>query len=498
MKTTLIQIDPHDDLTSIKDKMTWAISSRMLLFFPNGYPLDQSPLTMKLIKRFAEANGARVALVTRNRIMRAIAEEQGIPCFPSAPQAEKKNWPQPKAKTTQRRIQGAEQIIKQKDGVRTQQRTKSPVRTQRVITVLILMIVLVAASVLFVPTAHITFYPVLTNQEMSIKVMADPSVNTSLENGKIPAQKITMLVSGELAGDSSGKVSIPKSKATGEVQLVNLTTKSVILARGTIVSTGGTTPVEFYLTKEISLPGSTNEIKIASIEAVMAGAGGNVPSKSIIHISGFEQSVSISNSIPTIGGLEQSYPTPTSLDYEKLESQLREQLLSKCKNEIENEVTIGQRILAPSVELGEIVSKTQTPKIGEPSDRAILSLETECSAIAINETDENQLAKMFLDQGLPQGLLPVDDKIVIENTSLATKNSDGIFSWNETVNRELMQSWDVEKVMRMISGKSIDNASLILSNAFMQINEAEMIITPQWWKYVPILPAKIETEFRSE
>jgi hypothetical protein len=498
MKTTLIQIDPHDDLTSIKDKMTWAKSSRMLLFFPNGYPLDQSPLTMKLIRRYAETNGARVALVTRNRIMREIAEEQGILCFTSAPQAEKKTWQKPKEKISQRTIQGAEHIIKQKNGITISQKKKSPVRVQRIITVFILMTLLVIASVLFIPSAHITFFPELTLQEMSFKVMADPSVNTIIVNGNIPAQKTTIGLSGELAGDSSGKVSIPKSKANGEVELVNLTAKSVILARGTIVSTGGTTPIEFYLTTDISLPGSTNEAQSAPIEAVMAGAGGNVSSESIIHISGFEQSVSITNLLPTSGGFEQSYPTPTDLDYEKLESQLRDQLLTKCKNEIKDNVSEGERLLEPSVGLDEIISKSQTPKIGEPSDRAILSLEIECSALVIKEIDENQLAKVFLDQDLPPGYLPVDNQILIERTSPITKNSDGLYSWNVNAYRKLMQSWDLEKVMKMISGKGIGEASGILSSAFMQINEAKVIITPQWWKYLPILPGKIEVEFRSD
>lgn len=498
MKTTLIQIDPHDDLTSIKDKMTWAKSSRMLLFFPNGYPMDQSPLTMKLIRRFAEANGARVALVTRNRIMREIAGEEGIPCFASAPQAEKKNWPKPKQSINQRTIQGAENIILKKNGVKNQPKKKSTLGIQRSITVLILLILLVLSFMIFIPSAKITFFPELIPQAISYKVIADPTINTVLTGGSIPLEKITTSISGEIAGDSTGRVSIPKTKATGEVSLINLTTKNVILPRGTIVSTGGTKPIEFYLTTDISLPGSSKEIHTAAIEAVTAGVEGNVTSNSIIHISGLDQSVSITNLASTSGGFAQSYPTPTAADYEKLENQLMEQLLVKCKNEINVKVSEGELLLEPSVGIDQITSKSQTPKIGEPSDRANLSLEMECTALVVEEKDEFAVAKLKLDQDLPLGLLPVNDQVKLERISPITRNSEENYTWTVNASRELMQSLQKDKILKMISGKPIEEVREILISAFKQTKEAELKITPRWWKRLPILPGKIEVEFWSE
>ena len=252
MKTTLIQIDPHDDLTSIKDKMTWAKSPRMLLFFPHGYPLNQSPLTMKLIRRYAETNGSRVALITRDRVMREIAEEQGIPCFSSAPQAEKKSWGAINQTKPLGTIKGVEKITELKTITPSQTKSKR-YPFQKIISVFLLLGVGVFSLLFFIPSAHIVLYPVRTQQQIEYQVIVNPGAVTVDISGNIPSEQLSIQVSGDASGISSGKVVVPKAKATGEISITNQSNKTVTLPKGTIVSTSGLSPIEFYLTSAVSL-----------------------------------------------------------------------------------------------------------------------------------------------------------------------------------------------------------------------------------------------------
>ena len=497
MKTTLIQIDPHDDLISIKDKMTWAKSQRMLLFFPKGYPLDQSSLTMKLIRRYAEANGTQVGIITKNHIMREIASEQDIPCFISAPQAEKKTWPQPKQLIPTKQSQGLEKIIEKKKVVNGSPKSKRILNLQKIITYSILLIISLAGLMVILPSATITIYPETSKQDISYQVIADPGSNGVNINGTIPAAKVSISVSGDLAADSTGKIIIPKTRATGEIEIKNLTDKALVLPRGTIVSTNGSPAIEFYLTADVTLPSSSDGIKNVAIEAVNAGEIGNVGSNQITKVAGLEQSISIANSKATNGGTQQSFSTPSESDYANLEISLRTGLLSKCKNGFITEGTENGTLLEKSVAIDKVITRTQTPKVGEPSERAVLSLEVSCSALVVNQNDEKQLAKLLLDQEIPNLLTPVNDQIAVEAASPISVNSQGQFTWNATASRDLMQNWYKDNVLKLITGKKRMDAEEILKEAFRQTKIAQIEITPRWWKWMPFIPDRITVEIGS-
>jgi len=496
MKTTLIQIDPHDDLTSIKDKMTWAKSSRMLLFFPHGYPLNQSPLTMKLIRRYAETNGARVALITRDRVMREIAEEQGIPCFSSAPQAEKKSWGAINQTKPLGTIKGVEKITELKTVTPSQTKCKRyPI--QKIISVFLLLGVGVFSLLFFIPSAHIVIYPVQAQQQIDYQVIVSPDVETVEISGNIPSEQLSIQVSGDLSGRSSGKVVVPKARATGEISITNQSDKTVTLPKGTIVSTSGLSPIEFYLTFAVSLaPSAATTIK-APIEAVMAGESGNVASGMITTIGGLDNVVSINNLKPTLGGLEQSFPTPTASDYKKLEENLRIQLLSICKNEMNGKTKEGTFLIENTFELGEENSRNQIPAIGEPSDSATLSMKITCNAIGYLVEDEKLLAKMILDQNLKNGLMPLNDIIQIEKVTGVSLTTDKKYSWAEQASRELMPEMDKQSLVNLLSGKSDKETSNLLNQAMNQTKPAEISIKPAWWSWMPLLPNRIVIEIGS-
>lgn len=498
MKTTLIQIDPHDDLISIKDKMTWAKSQRLLLFFPKGYPLDQCPLTMKLIRRYAEANGTHVGIITKNHIMREIASEQDIPCFTSAPQAEKKNWPQPKQAMPTRTYQGLQQLVEKKDAVADLPKSKRVINVQKIISFLILFLFSLAGLIAIFPSASITIYPKTTRQEVSYQVIANPESPGVDISGIMPAKKLFISISGDIAGDSTGKIVIPKTRATGEVQIKNLTNKVLVLPRGTIVSTKSNLPIEFYLSADVSLPPSSDVVKSVAVEAVNPGEIGNVNINQITEIAGLEQSILISNSEPTEGGTQQSFSTPSDGDYMNLENSLRTQLLSKCRNKFSSAIEENQVLLEKSIEIDTVLTRTQTPKVGEPSERAVLSLEVSCSALVVNQNDDKQLAELLLDQELPKQMVPVNDQITVTITSPIFVNSQGLFTWNAIANRDLMQNWNKDNTLISISGKNIEDARKIMMDALDQTQIAQIEVTPYWWRRMPLIPNRIKVVIGSQ
>jgi hypothetical protein len=67
MKTQLIPLESHDDLISIRDRMSWAKTPRILLVWPKSERIPLRPLDLKVLQRHATSLGAQLGLVTRHR-----------------------------------------------------------------------------------------------------------------------------------------------------------------------------------------------------------------------------------------------------------------------------------------------------------------------------------------------------------------------------------------------------------------------------------------------
>src|SRR5512141_707146 len=93
MKTQIITLESHDDLISVRDKLSWAKTPRILLVWPKYEKVTLRLLDLKVLQRHADSLGARLGLVTRRSNVRRDAESLGIPVFRSTTDAQKEAWP---------------------------------------------------------------------------------------------------------------------------------------------------------------------------------------------------------------------------------------------------------------------------------------------------------------------------------------------------------------------------------------------------------------------
>src|SRR5512147_3161918 len=94
MKTQIITLESHDDLISIRDRMSWAKTPRILLVWPKSERIPLRPLDLKVLQRHAATLGAQLGLVTRHRNIRRESQALGIPVFISTGQAQRNPWPE--------------------------------------------------------------------------------------------------------------------------------------------------------------------------------------------------------------------------------------------------------------------------------------------------------------------------------------------------------------------------------------------------------------------
>src|SRR5512147_2147027 len=96
MKTQIITLESHDDLISVRDRMSWAKTPRIILVWPKYEKITLRQVDLKVLQRHALSLGAQLGLVTRTRRVRQDAEALNIPVFESAGQAQRVAWPKPR------------------------------------------------------------------------------------------------------------------------------------------------------------------------------------------------------------------------------------------------------------------------------------------------------------------------------------------------------------------------------------------------------------------
>ena len=86
----VIELEDHDDVNTIRDRLMTAQSTRVLLVIPWDSPSLRKPVDLQMVQRFAEMNRIEVAIVSTEGDIRTAARECGLPAFRTVDAAQRK------------------------------------------------------------------------------------------------------------------------------------------------------------------------------------------------------------------------------------------------------------------------------------------------------------------------------------------------------------------------------------------------------------------------
>src|SRR5207253_851304 len=98
MKLQVIQLEPYDDVISVRDRLTFVNSERVLLVWPRAASVLRRKLDLVLIQREAARRGARLALITQDLSVIDYAAELNISTFESVDDCYRAKWKRPLSK----------------------------------------------------------------------------------------------------------------------------------------------------------------------------------------------------------------------------------------------------------------------------------------------------------------------------------------------------------------------------------------------------------------
>jgi hypothetical protein len=494
MKTQLIQLDPSDDMISVRDKMGWSQTSRILLVWPEEGQILTRRLELLLVQRHSSQLGAQLALVTQSTTVRDIAQELHIPVFENSRQAQNTRWRGRRRKPFQpRRANPPPDManLRLQRGQRKPGWQEHPIARYSLFGISGLAILVLV--LFFLPGARITLNPETQNQTITLPVTASVGYQKVNLAGELPARWQRVVVEGRASLSTSGSVLIPGEAAIGAITLTNLTTQAVRVPQGLIVSTLDAKPVRFFTTKAgVVSPGPGRTLTLA-VQALAPGETGNLEAGRVAAIEGdLGLSLSVTNPYATHGGSDVSAPAPREQDRQTLLRQLTTTLRASALADLQNSLEEGDLLLSTSLELADTLEETYSPASGLPGDQLELTLRLEYQAMVVAADNLRALAVPVLDGSLAEGTRAAPGTLMLRHTGFSGPDAQGAVTWELSAQRRVNPDISADEAIQLAVGQSARTAARLLGSSLPLAGDPQIELSPAWWPRLPYLPFRIE------
>jgi hypothetical protein len=498
MKTYIIKLELHDDYLSIKDKMGWAKTGRILLVWPHSRSRLTSQLDLRLIHRHSRSLGAQLAFVTANPAIRTAAKKQSIPVYRTIDQAEKSNWRTHQLVDQVRLYQGRTRRRNPSEyrKIRSLVHPKTPIwLASPVIRLGIFslgVIALLAIASVLIPQATIVLTPETKTQDIILTIKANPEQNEIKMSGEIPATLFPISVEGRKVITTTGAVELPDQYAKGEETFTNLTDQAITIPKDFVVRTIGNNPIRFQTTQSGTIPPGSGEMITLTVQALLAGQSGNLPAQSLVAIEDISGiNISANNPNPTSGGSDQLIRSSSSSDRQKLFDTLEANLLITAKQELKNLLNEGDQLLSDTPAKILIIDQTFFPEENIPGDQLELNLRLEFQFYIASKENLYKFASQVADAKLEENQQAITSTLTINAVTTPQLLQGNIAKWQIHISRMVRNKIDGTVIAQQAIAKKPQDLSETLFQT-LSLKEPPLIyIKPGWWPWMPVLPYRI-------
>jgi len=496
LKTQIITLESHDDLISVRDRLTWAKTPRILLVWPKYENVSLRLLDLKVLQRHADSLGAQLGLVTRRANVRRDAEALNIPVFKSTSAAQRDLWPRRTVKRKHRARAPRRGLRVLRETIYEKEAAWRTSLIGRVVIFSVGVLAVLALAGLFVPRAAVTLYPESQVQSIVIPISASQSVSSVSLTGSLPAHALTVVVNEEQSLPVSSQISVPQSKAKGIARFTNLSQSDVTIPAGSVIFTSGDPVVRFVTLHESLLSAGLNQFVDVPVEALSAGAQGNVDAESITVIEGpLGLLVSVTNPESTKGGSNLKTTGPTEADRTRLRKVVMENLQRKAETQMRSELATGDILLMDTFDVSQVLDETYSPEAGQPGKQITLIMQVEYAARYVSAEDLDQLTLASLDASLPADFT-FSELPVFRPVTEPVTDAEGVTHFDLKVTRTLIRNVGFSQVFELIQGQRPEFVNDRLSKNLSLREPSKITLSPSWWPLMPLIPFNLSMETR--
>ncbi len=501
MKTQILQLDPHDDTVSVRDKMTWAQAQRLVLVWPMRGRVLQRQVDLVLLHRQAHKLGAHLSLVTHDPLVRDHAAALGVPVFDRVDQTRRLRWRSrlPRLAPLRRRPPPDLAAIRAARLARERAAAAPGPRSWwwRGPVVALAVAALLALTVTVVPSAEVRLRPNVVPIETSVVVTADPDqaeVDAALS--VIPARRLQVEVQRNSFIATTGTREAPAVPASGRVVFTNITGQPATIPAGTGVRTTSGNSVRFETTQAVAIAARIGATVDVEVRAVDLGPAGNIAAGQINAIDGaIGLQLAVTNPAATTGGATAQQVAVSPADRSALREQLEASLLAEARDALSAQLQPGEFLPPETVLRVRVISENYDHAVGEPADALGLTLRLAVSGLAIHEDDARVLGQAAFAAAMPTGYR-TDLDAVSFSRSRETGFADGRATFTLRLSGDASPVIDADAVRTRLAGQTLRVAEQDLGRSLDLAQPPTIVTRPDFitalWPRLPFLPLRIE------
>lgn len=495
MKTQIIALEAHDDFISVRDRMSWAKSPRILLVWPKYEKITLRAADLRILQQHAATLGAEMGVVTRRGDVRRDAERFGIPVFGSAAAAQRQAWGPRKrflAAEEGRKPRERSELEAMRAAARPAEAGWATQPLGRVGFFMLGVLAVLVIAGLFVPEATITLKPASEAQAITLPVTASEAVSAVSVTGMVPVHSITVTVNGVQSARVNTQSSLPVNKAQGVARFTNLSASDLTIPRGTIVYSVSPATVQFATLNDTHVAGNINAVVEVPIQAVEGGPQGNLPANAIQAIQGgLSLSAAVTNPQPTEGGTERQTAAPSEADRQRLHDVVVELLRAQAVTQMQESIGARDLLLADTLKMGEVRQESYDPPAGQPGNLLKLSMRVDLTASYVKAQDLRQLAEATLNAARPEGYTPLESSLSFHVASAPSVDNSGALHFELQVGRTVVRELPLARANAMVRGMSLPAAADLLQAELPLAGRPVIAMRPSWWPWMPLVPFRI-------
>ncbi len=495
MKTQIITLENHDDLISVRDRMSWAKSPRILLVWPKFEKITLRPVDLKVLQQHARYLGADLGLVTHRTHVRRDAESFGIPVFGTTAEAQREPWPVHQPAVHHEHQELRPDLRGMQEQVRIKEATWRSNSFVRITFFALGVMAVLSVAALFLPRAIVKLTPVSQVQTISIPISAGPDITSVFITGSVPAHQTSVVVEDTQTITITSQGSIPQDKAEGVARFRNLTQSDLTIPAGTVVYTTGTPSIRFLTVNTTHLSAGPTHFVEVPIIAAMPGTSGNVEAGAIQAIdSSLSLSCAVTNPDPTSGGTDLTATSAVDVDRQHLHDAVMADIAKQARQQIANSIEPKDLLLLNTLKAGQPLNEAYDPPAGQPGQTLTLIMQVPYSAQYIASADLTLLAQTVLDGSVPAGFVVQPDTLTYLALDKPIMDDSGISHFNLQTGRIIEHQIDPFQAINLIRGLSLLDAKQALQKNIPLEKPAEVDLQPAWWPWMPLVPFGITVQ----
>jgi hypothetical protein len=468
---SIIQMEPDDDIGSLREKLEQAESERVVLVVPRSAKVLRNPVRLKLLRRYARQAAREVAIVAEDGEVRRLARAEGF------------------------RVAGSVKSVNFKPAGSSfsfPAVSMAGLVAAGVLLALVLLAALAVAAVV-VPSATIELAPVTTPVSEALTVKASRQARgVNAEQRTISARLVAAEAEASDTTEATGKKSTATERAKTRVTITNRNPQEhgqFIIPRGATVRTLGN--VQFALDEAVTVPASTTPVQVG-VTAVEPGVSGNVAARAITAFSDgiLNSRATVVNEQAATGGAQSDTPSVTLADRNRLRQSVIEKLRTAGYAQLYDTKRPNESIYRETVQV-TVVEETFDRLLDEEARTVTIRARARVSAIAFTSDDVFELAQRSVAAQLPAGQQVLPGSLSVAPLGLVAFDDDAV-TFNLAVTYLAISQLNEGQVKAAVAGQPVGQAQDYLSTVMPLTRPPVIAVWPDGFPWVPRLTQRLE------